>query len=464
MSACRLLLLLTLLCLPMPLPGIAGLTSHQQAESLLAQSRAQTDADQALRLAAQATAADPQCGAAYRWLGLLQERRGMRPEALDAYARAAALEPSATDLREALARIFAQGDFPDSLGRLTPARLPGTWDLSSLLVGEQPAAAAPARWGLAVCLPGNTRSDVARDRRYHGEYRLAAYTLLQPPGEDRYRLVCRTHFQPGREALARDCARLAATLALLGACRLGKAWTAGRTLDLWLAEDGRPGAEGWADNVYLWNVGTPRQPTEWVRQLAHEFGHMGIGRGLRGFGEPEPWANGRAGELLFVRWLLATGAEPALPWLTPALAQWHERQVQVCLAALDAVGGPQHLAGEGQEAVDRAAGFLAMLEACYGTQTLARVLSAGEDPSAGAVVAAAQEVLAARLDAGLDLATGGWLYLPAGSLEVVSGEGSFAPSPQDQKARALRPGAPLSVTAGWYRLQVAVPPLQLRAH
>jgi hypothetical protein len=59
---------------------------------------------------------------------------------------------------------------------------------------------------------------------------------------------------------------------------------------------------------------TPRAPAEWLREAAHEYGHIAF-PGMGGFTKTEdPWVDGDLGELLLIKWAAANGQPPGLTW------------------------------------------------------------------------------------------------------------------------------------------------------
>ena len=120
------------------------------------------------------------------------------------------------------------------------------------------------------------------------------------------------------------------------------------TLDVWLM--GRAGGlsadaggRQVRDNIYLFNIFTERSPAEWLREIAHEYGHY-IFLGVSGFTAPEAWGNGVLGERLFPMWLQEDvksgkiGAN-ALPFVTPEeLAEQTRKQVEPLVLRLAAEG------------------------------------------------------------------------------------------------------------------------------
>ena len=419
--------------------------------------------DRALDLARRATGLDPQLAPAFEWLGTLCERKGLREEALDAFARALALEPGLSESIAGIARVFGRGNFPESLARNTPAALPAACQMVALRLDDpRLEAAAGSRRSYLVCLPNPPREgDPATDYRYGVSYQRAAYVLLMPAGRERWQLACRVHFKPGWEGLADQCARLVGALQVLAQAHLGPPPGPARPLEVWLTEEGRAGAEGWSGSIYLCGIATERQPSEWVRQLAHELGHATLAGGVGGLGQPEPWANGRIGEVLFVRWLLAArvATGPPLPWVSDKLAAWQREQLAVSVGALEAVGGPDRAGGTGWQAVERATGLVCSLEQLFGPGLLTELLAGTtRRPELGAVLESARYLLTRRLQGGLAVWPGsGWLFTPTGTLEVLSGEGQVG-------IRKLRAGDTMPAPGGWLRVAVeqGSAPLRLR--
>src|SRR5574340_253530 len=160
------------------------------------------------------------------------------------------------------------------------------------------------------------------------------YGYVRDPAALRWQLRVRVHYPESQAALAQ--ATLKTTLALYGAVRgtLGFDPTKGKgPLDVWLCEQGPPGAFGAGASIYLQAVATEREPSEWLRELAHEYGHTAL-PGLGGFTRTDdPWADGELGELLFVKYLAAAKAD-WLPWpAAPAEAAARVRREELIARA-----------------------------------------------------------------------------------------------------------------------------------
>ncbi len=75
-----------------------------------------------------------------------------------------------------------------------------------------------------------------------------------------------------------------------------------RVVQVWLTRDGPAGGEESDGQVFLTGILHPRIPAEWIREIAHEYGHLMLAS-PSGYSKPESWANGVLGERLFIHWL-----------------------------------------------------------------------------------------------------------------------------------------------------------------
>jgi hypothetical protein len=104
------------------------------------------------------------------------------------------------------------------------------------------------------------------------------------------------------------------------------------TVEVWLMRQGggvaaEAGGRQLKNQIYIFNLLTERAPTEWLREVAHEYGHY-ILPGISGFTAPEEWGNGVLGERLLLRWIdqaIRNGRIPpeSLPFATPEALQAH---------------------------------------------------------------------------------------------------------------------------------------------
>jgi len=62
------------------------------------------------------------------------------------------------------------------------------------------------------------------------------------------------------------------------------------------------GGEQFKNHIYIYDIFAERRAVEWVREVAHEYGHYAL-PGVIGFTAPEEWSNGVLGERLYLKWL-----------------------------------------------------------------------------------------------------------------------------------------------------------------
>jgi hypothetical protein len=83
-----------------------------------------------------------------------------------------------------------------------------------------------------------------------------------------------------------------------------------RLIDVYLCEQGDPGGEQFfaydpdvradVDVIFIYDLKSFTDPVEKAREVAHEYGHATLPP-IGGYGNGEPWANGDAGEVLYMR-------------------------------------------------------------------------------------------------------------------------------------------------------------------
>ena len=153
-------------------------------------------------------------------------------------------------------------------------------------------------------------------------------------------------------------------------------------LDVWLSRqagaglDADIGGEQFGSQIYIYSIFTERSPTEWVREIAHEYGHCAL-PGVTGFTEPEAWANGVLGERLFLKWLGQDAALKRLqsadiPFITQAqLSAYQEKQITPLIISA-AQNGPdaKRLARKDAAGMDAFIGLVLACDSLYGSRQL----------------------------------------------------------------------------------------------
>jgi hypothetical protein len=323
----------------------------------------------------------------------------------------------------------------------------------------------------------------------------------EQPGSEKNALFSVRFSRPEDEALARRVGGVLARVYWLGVEYLGVPRTRPvRPVDVWLCQEGKPGAEQYHDSIYLYAAAQDRPPAEWVREIAHEYSHLALPE-VGPFTAPERWANGYLGERLFLKWLVENGLEGI--WGTPFSGPAYLANQITPLRDRFLDAGPTAAAarlsdGSGME---HFIGFALAIEASYGPRLLREavrraptVVTPSPDgwsfPPA-ALSAGLAEAVKATMDLGLRIdpraylpersavepgpgpsirarRASYWLFLPSGTWNVAL-EGTITPGTGAQlEAADGRLAAEGAVgrailrarvnTAAWRRLQVSAGP------
>ncbi len=316
-------LVLGLLCLAGA--GSAADEARARAQGLVQQAQrlaADKQYDQALGLLAQAQEADPGYDQAQSWLAHVYELKGDKAQALTHVAALLALAPDSAYGKAAARRLFYGSPFPRSLTPATRAISPLKFAADSCTLGDDRLPGASARVALTYTTSPKYPDDapdggasVARALPTPGEkaetesFNRTVYGYLEAPDTGDLRLRVIAYFpSPLLSGSDRDLAPIAQALVhlllrfqcyaeqILGLPPQGDAEGINR---LWLCTGGPPGAQRSESDLFIYRVlADERPPGEWLRQLAHECGHLLIPR-VGGFAQPEMWGNGGLGERLF---------------------------------------------------------------------------------------------------------------------------------------------------------------------
>ena len=336
-----------------------------------AQTRAQTLVREAAALAEQkqydgaldrlreAQEVAPDYAPAQSWLAHVYELMGEKEQALTHLAALLALEPGDEYGRASIRRLFYEPPFPRRVNpamlavspvkftvdrcMLSDHRVPGLPDHLALAYTTSPKYPEGAGEGGAVlerALP------VATPNAPPARFNRVVHGYLEAPGTGDLELRVIAYYPSqllsGHDS---DLAPIAQSLvhlmlriecyagAYLGLPLQGDAEGINR---LWLCQGGEPGAERLDTDIFLYRAfEEARTPMEWVRQLAHECGHLLI-PAIGGFAQPEVWGNGELGERLFTHFLTQEAAQVAN-------AEWPSAQAA---ARLNDLWVGEHIAAE----------------------------------------------------------------------------------------------------------------------
>lgn len=402
---------------------------RKRASQMVDEAKALTRGGQlaeALEKLREAAAEDPTFPDPYRWMGHVYEqllrreppgarRDELRARAIASYCQAVGGTTSDEHSVGRLAALFFRDEFPQLLypqalthgpagfvfgncfvrptaGELTPTRS-FAYTASVIFAPELPTAAGPARW--------------PADPKGLGHYNRVSYGFVLEP--DPSQLVRRlTIYYPSRHLspAGREYGLLAARAAnlllrfywygreYLGAVPriIGHATGEGQEeaeARLWMTESGAAGGEQVGRDIFLYEIGQDRAPVEWVRELAHEWGHLVLPR-VGGFAAPEATAEGMLGECLLLGWLADEVAEIAgqpLPapkaqrlldsmWESPVeLAPLLEGQADGLIREWLTEGPDSELVvATSREGMDYLVGFAQYVAAAHGEELLAKTL------------------------------------------------------------------------------------------
>ncbi|MBM3501392.1 MAG: tetratricopeptide repeat protein, partial [Armatimonadetes bacterium] len=448
-------------------PADAAARLTQEAAALVDQK----EFGRALELLARAQETAPTYAPAQEWLAHVYEVLGDKGQALNHVAALLALQPRSQFGADAARRLFLRPPFPRRLspGALRVSPVAFTVDEGCAL-SEERVADFPDRIPLCYTTSAKYPDDglgggplVERRLPTPGEgtaqFNRAVYGYREDPETGEFRLAVIAYYPSS--VLSGSDTDLSATaqglvhLALryrtyaegyLGLAGQGDAEDINR---LWLCTGGPDGAERDGSDIYLYRVlSADRSPLEWLRQLAHESGHLLIPP-IGGFAAPEMWANGEVGERLLLHWL----ADESGRW---SRSDWPSSQAVARLDALWpgcggvvedylaasgraplgvwAAGGPESelIMGMDERAMQYYVGLVLYVLAAHGSDGLREVVKSCAGTTVADFVYAYRQTVGAWAKAGpLTLGAGG--YNPA-------------------ETRLTQPPAPAALAPPWLAL------------
>ncbi|MCC6442904.1 MAG: hypothetical protein IT210_05530 [Armatimonadetes bacterium] len=414
--------------------------------------------------------AAPGDGVAWRLLGRLYEMTG--PSALSAscYVRAARLRPKDIPSIQGLGRLLSTYP-PDWLEEESLESLPARTTRGDITIPASGQGKPSVRRFIQI-LPILPVAE-AQDLRLKRSYPFLAYGYAFDEAENRWERKLTIRWASERHAeIASHILDLLLRLHAVVKERLGREPVFGREgrITVWVSPDGEAGGEQWKDNLYLYAVDAPRPAGEWLRQIAHEYGHHTL-PAAEGFTEPEGWASGFLGERLFVRWLAPASPRGAF-WPGDAEAEGYLQAAAGPPVRLFHQHGPYSalMRGQNKASMDAYLGLVLVAEACYGPRILRQAFDRQKGTAPRRFAAALGQAIEAAgvrsVHLPLSLAfkertTGPEtysyrLYLPKGRYRLSSGgraaRGAFAvnggkPVPWNQ---------PAFVGPGWHRIAVRI--------
>ncbi len=435
--------------------------ARAQAIELVRQSQELADAGDragALERLLEALALDPDYPSIHAHLGYLYELEGDTLKALASYGRLLELRPDDEYGRARITHLFFGGEFPRrlrlSLLQFSPVsfvtdecrvRLSGGEDLVRRIAWTRgviyPEEMADRGAPVEVEIPSAGGQGVVGSASFNR----VCYGFSAVPEGDELRMTATVSYpSPLLSERSADYSTLAERIAhiLLRVHCYSRAYYGlpqipdEHIVRVWMCESGPTGAEQHGDDVFIYDVARDRRPVEWLREVAHEWGHYALPRMGR-FTEPEPYASGVLGEALFLQRLAeesglvvgerwpskqAQAAVGAL-WgngrveLADLLAQTRRDTLDLWLAR-----GPNSelAAGLGEESFRYLVGAMLWVEAAHGHDMLRATLlkAPGESPA---------DFYYGYRQALRDAAEAGEIALAAGALDLGRSELSTPP-------------------------------------
>lgn len=231
--------------------------------------------------------------------------------------------------------------------------------------------------------------------------------------------------------------------------------------------------EQFKSQIYLYDVLHDRAPIEWVRELAHEYGHYSL-PGISGYTDPEEWANGILGEKLFIKWLDTSMAQHTvriedLPFVTPAeLKEFDDHEITPLVEKVISRGPDRSgLAARDASGMTSYVSLALYADSLYGSNLLKAAINATE-PSRQDRLAEAQdfyrglttaisEIDALKMQFAFVMGPAGQsvsLFLPPGQYHL-----DFSPTVQDWMLRPITSSAKktgansfIIARADWYQI------------
>ncbi len=335
--------------------------ARERATELVRESQRLVDAgenEEALGLLLEALEIDPDSPRIHSHLGYLYELDGRTLQALKSYGRLLELRPDDEYGRERVRHLYLAGEFPRRLRldllqfspvsfvvdtcRIATEASPGelTRRIAHTTGVVFPDGMKETGEPITVTIPSAGGQGVTGEARFNR----TAYGFVAVPEGEELRMTVRTHYpSPLLSEEGNDYADLAESITHLmlrmycysrGSYGFPSA-TEEQIPRLLLCESGPTGAEHYDNDIFFYDVGRGRRPEEWLRQIAHEWGHHALPR-MASFSAPEPDAAGVLGELLFLQHLANEAAMVAGDKWPSERAQaaidglWGDGEVALC--------------------------------------------------------------------------------------------------------------------------------------
>ncbi len=190
------------------------------------------------------------------------------------------------------------------------------------------------------------------------------------------------------------------------------------------------GGETGNNQIDVFGCGVAKRTSlEWVRTIAHEWGHLTV-YAARGYTEPESEAAGYLGERLFIKWMReAQAARPAdAPddgTTTADLDLYYRRQIEPLMERFQQGGpGSESMDGENTEAMDYYIASVLATDAALGSATVGIALRNAESERPREFLIALRKYLYDKSD--LTIQSPAWVPLREGDYRVTASAAAAA--------------------------------------
>ncbi|MGC9318088.1 MAG: hypothetical protein ACP5KN_08640 [Armatimonadota bacterium] len=380
------------------------------------------DVDAAMRTLLGALEIDPDAPTVHAHMGYLHELEGNTLRALASYGRLLELRPDDEYGRSRITHLFFGGEFPRwlrlSLLQFSPVSFvtdqcrvrpgEGLDELSRRIAYTNGVIFPEGMDGRSGPVEKQIPSAGGQGVVGTARFNRVCYGFTATPEGEELQMTAMTHYPSALlSERGADYSGLAGRLThilLRVHCYSRSCWGLPQAVEddvvrLWMCETGPTGAEQYEDDIFVYDVGRDRAPVEWLREIAHEWGHFALPRMGR-FTAPEPYANGVLGEALLLGLLAEeAGLVVGEPWpsekaqaaidglwgngdveLASYLADMRQRTLDLWLRE----GSNSELAaGLGGDAFHYLVGAMLWVEAAHGHAMLRSTLLAapGESPA-----------------------------------------------------------------------------------
>jgi len=387
------------------------------------------DLDGAVAAATRATQLVPDMGAAWRALAYCHQVRGNENEddkevAIECYARSLSLEES-EEARQQLRILVQTGRYPEWVTEGALKYLPGDYDRRTVTFRD-PRLPTESKQDLVIAVGTKHLYPEQVPKRhsvYGSKFAGVVYGFVSDPKDDlrRLRLAVRVYYPTDSLSVVhKDYTGEASNTALvLGRLRayyaayMGKSATdrLARPLSAYLIEGAPTAPEGLRPDVAVWRIEEARQPKDWVLDICKGFGHAGFSA-VGQFADPEPWAGGLIGRLIYAKWLCVNAIDERPQWGADEvdLADAVETEgVPAIQAFLAATPNDENMSDGSAQALQRALGAALYGELSLGPAELARALAPNERVDAQGLVWKVGQAFRDRKPASVRVPGGLWI-------------------------------------------------------